>query len=177
MIVGKFKSVSGFFSIMFFFAIILFPLHAIADSCPCCGQSYGAAAPGDEARVNALRAAHEASCCSSSGGRNGGSSGSYQQPSIDWGEIQRRQEAERKRLEQERQRKDAEQEAMRREAEAKENFEKSKQKTMDLMKGTGSDILTIKAGTPEEIEDPSVAAALAALKRAQEIKKKIERGY
>lgn len=40
------------------------PAIALADSCLWCGQSYGEAAPGDEARIAALRAAHEASCSS-----------------------------------------------------------------------------------------------------------------
>lgn len=143
MIIEKFKFFLGALLILFLFAVILFPLHAIADSCPCCGQSYGAAAPGDEARVNALRAEHEASCCPSSGGSSGGSSGSYQQPSIDWG----KKDVESKGLEQERQSKEAEEEVKRREEEANEKFEKSKQEALELMKGTGSDTLTIKSGT------------------------------
>ena len=35
---------------------------ALAASCPYCGQVYGEPAPGDEARVYALRAEHEANC-------------------------------------------------------------------------------------------------------------------
>jgi len=33
---------------------------ALAACCPYCGRSYGAAMPGDEARVYALRRQHEA---------------------------------------------------------------------------------------------------------------------
>lgn len=55
---------------------------AFAASCPYCGQTYGAAAPGDQARVNALRAAHEASCPSRPGiSSGGGSSGRSYTPS------------------------------------------------------------------------------------------------
>ena len=43
-----------------------------ADRCPYCGQEYGAAAPGDEARVAGLRAAHEANCPSRPTGGGGG---------------------------------------------------------------------------------------------------------
>ena len=113
MIIGKFKSFLGALLMLFLFAVILFPLHAIADSCPCCGQSYGAAAPEDEARVYALRAEHESLCCSSSDGSSGGSSGSYQQPSIDWG----KKEIESKRLEQDskRMKEEAEEETKRHE--------------------------------------------------------------
>lgn len=141
MIIGKFKSFLGALLILFLFAVILFPLHAIADSCPCCGQSYGAAAPGDEARVNALRATHEASCCSSSGKSSGGSSGSYQQPSIDWGEIQRSKEAERQRQREfEEQRKREEEEAKRRQ----EEFERNKADALKSMKGISENELGLK---------------------------------
>lgn len=89
-----------------------------------------------------------------SGSDDYGPAPGYQQPAPDWGEIQRRQEEERRRqeeqrrrLEQERQRREAEEEAKRREEEARERFERSKQEALELMKGTGSDTLTIKPGT------------------------------
>jgi len=53
---------------------------ALAASCPYCGRSYPPAAPGDEARVNALRRRHEASCPArfrSGGGSRGWSGGGY----------------------------------------------------------------------------------------------------
>ena len=49
------------------FAAVWAPGTAYAASCPYCGRTYGAAMPGDEARVNALRASHEASCPSRPG--------------------------------------------------------------------------------------------------------------
>ncbi|MFQ5956912.1 MAG: hypothetical protein ACE5KK_03990 [Candidatus Brocadiales bacterium] len=58
---------------------VCMPVESIfADSCPYCGWIYAEAAPGDEARVEALRRAHEASCArrSSSSG-----SSSYRLPS------------------------------------------------------------------------------------------------
>ncbi len=60
-----------------FFCIAFLPASAVwAASCPYCGRSYGAAAPGDGGRVAALRSAHESSCSarrrSSSGNRSGG---------------------------------------------------------------------------------------------------------
>lgn len=36
--------------------------RVLAESCPYCGRTYGAAAPGDEARVDALRREHERTC-------------------------------------------------------------------------------------------------------------------
>jgi hypothetical protein len=41
---------------------VLMPLVAFADRCPYCGREYGAAAPGDESRVYALRREHERTC-------------------------------------------------------------------------------------------------------------------
>ncbi len=51
---------------LFIITLIVFltPENAFAASCPYCGKSYGAAAPGDRARVQALRRAHESSCSS-----------------------------------------------------------------------------------------------------------------
>lgn len=53
-------------------ALILTGSVAMADSCPYCGQYYGEPMPGDEARVYALRRAHEASCPSRPQGGGGG---------------------------------------------------------------------------------------------------------
>lgn len=53
-------------------ALILTGSVAMADSCPYCGQYYGEPMPGDEARVYALRQAHEASCPSRPQGGGGG---------------------------------------------------------------------------------------------------------
>lgn len=83
---------------------------AWADSCPYCGQSYGEAAPGDESRVYALRAEHEASCSyrSSGSSSSGGSYSSgwtrrdqeeYEQALLLEEQERQRQEAERKRKE------------------------------------------------------------------------------
>ncbi len=56
---------------LFLCALIFAPLQiAMAASCPYCGRTYGEPAPGDEARVYALRAEHEANCPSRP--RNGG---------------------------------------------------------------------------------------------------------
>ncbi|UCE46346.1 MAG: hypothetical protein JSW47_12065 [Phycisphaerales bacterium] len=42
--------------------LLLGPQLVCANSCPYCNRAYGPAGPGDEARVNALRIAHESSC-------------------------------------------------------------------------------------------------------------------
>lgn len=42
--------------------LLAVPAIALADSCPYCGRVYGDPAPGDESRVYALRANHEANC-------------------------------------------------------------------------------------------------------------------
>lgn len=53
----------------------------MAASCPYCGRTYGDAAPGDEARVYALRAEHEANCPSrprgGTQGRQGADAATY----------------------------------------------------------------------------------------------------
>ncbi len=51
-------------------SLLAFLQSAMAASCPYCGRVYGDPAPGDEARVYALRAEHEANCPSRP--RNGG---------------------------------------------------------------------------------------------------------
>jgi tetratricopeptide (TPR) repeat protein len=71
------------------------PIPAHGASCPYCGQTYGAARPGDEARVNALRASHEASCPSRPRSSSGGGSGSYT-PSIPSGPSPAEFERQRK---------------------------------------------------------------------------------
>lgn len=48
---------------------------AQAGSCPYCGQQYGDAMPGDEARVYALRREHEANCPARQGSGGGGPGG------------------------------------------------------------------------------------------------------
>jgi hypothetical protein len=58
-----------------FWCVMLFAADAFAASCPHCGQYYPPAAPGDQARVNALRRAHERQ----HGGSRGGSSRGYSQ--------------------------------------------------------------------------------------------------
>ncbi len=56
---------------------------AFADRCPYCGQQYGDAAPGDEARIAALRAQHEASCPARFSGTSS-SGGTTTDRSYDW---------------------------------------------------------------------------------------------
>ncbi len=48
------------FLLGFAFWLLVPGMNALAASCPYCGQTYGAAMPGDEARVYALRSQHEA---------------------------------------------------------------------------------------------------------------------
>lgn len=95
-------------------------------------------------------------CESARGSFSGGCSGSddyrpapgSRRPSTDLYEIQRlRQEEESARLEQERLRRAAEEDARRREEEAREKFDKSRREAMELLKGSGSDTLTMKSGS------------------------------
>ncbi|MBI4971573.1 MAG: hypothetical protein HZC17_07030 [Candidatus Omnitrophica bacterium] len=65
----KLKRLLPFFLVCL--ALVLAVQLAWADSCPYCGQEYGDAAPGDESRVAALRANHEASCSARSSGGSG----------------------------------------------------------------------------------------------------------
>lgn len=58
--------------------LLLLPGAALAARCPYCGQEYGAPAPGDEARVYALRRQHERECAASHR-MNPGGGGGYQQ--------------------------------------------------------------------------------------------------
>ena len=72
--------------------IILLTGFSIAqDSCPYCGQTYGAVAPwDDEAKINALRRAHEASCPSRSEeslGRQAEQTGKFRQALIHYVEA------------------------------------------------------------------------------------------
>jgi tetratricopeptide (TPR) repeat protein len=60
------------------FLWLFYTVDVLADACPYCGRQYGAAAPGDSARVAALRAAHEASCPSRSRMPSGGSNNTPQ---------------------------------------------------------------------------------------------------
>lgn len=95
-------------------------------------------------------------CENARGSFSGGCSGSDEyrpamgsrQPAADGGGMERRQEEEFARLEQERQRGEAEEEARRRrDEEAREKFDKSRREAMELLKGSGSDTLTIKSGS------------------------------
>ena len=61
--------------------ILVAAYPAYAARCRCCGKSYGAAAPGDSARVNALRRSHESSCCAGRGS-GGSTSGGYSPEAI-----------------------------------------------------------------------------------------------
>ena len=121
---------------LLFISLFLNTNVALADSCPCCGQTYGNPMPGDESRVYQLRRAHEASCCRKA------STPIYQkQPVIDYEAERQRQEAERQRkLQTERQRKqELEEQRKREEQEEKKRqaeFERKKQDTLKSMKGT-----------------------------------------
>lgn len=124
--------VSGILTLVF---LALIPGKSFADSCPCCGQVYGNPRPGDEARVNQLRRAHEASCCSKGSRANSGpgSAFDYEAEQRRLREDQkRRQEAEQRGIEQhDRARILREEEARRR------LFEQEKQDALELLK-TGS---------------------------------------
>ncbi len=61
--------------LLMFFAGTMVASSAYADSCPYCGQQYGDAAPGDEARVYSLRQDHEATCSARQSGSIYGSGG------------------------------------------------------------------------------------------------------
>ncbi len=114
---------------LLFISLFLNTNVALADSCPCCGQTYGKPMPGDESRVYQLRRAHEASCCRKV------STPSYQkQPVIDYeAERQRKLQAERQRKQElEEQRKREKEEEKKSQAE----FERKKQDALKSMKGT-----------------------------------------
>ncbi len=68
----------------------------LAARCPYCGQEYGDAAPGDEARIAALRAAHEANCPMRPAGGGGGDFNAGGGNAVDW---EARREAWRARAE------------------------------------------------------------------------------
>ena len=153
----------SFILLLFINIIFVFPasVHAAWYFNWSCGSPIGS--PGGTQGPYADKSACESdlgrarSACESAGGSFSGwcrgsddyspAPGYREHPGPDWGEIQRRQrEAERRRMEEERLRREAEEEARRREEEAKKNFERSKQEALELMKGTGSDTLTIKSG-------------------------------
>ena len=118
---------------LFFLFLFLNPNVALADSCPCCGQSYGDPMPGDESRVYQLRREHEASCCSKVSTPN------YQKkPVIDYEADVKRQQEEL-RFQQDAERREAERRDRERkikEAEAKQKvFEQNKQDVLKSMKG------------------------------------------
>lgn len=134
---------------------------SFADSCPYCGMSYGDPAPGDESRVYALRADHEASCSSnpansSSGGdysySSGSSSGWTYQDQRRYEEDERRiaeqAELERKRVEEEKRKKrlanEAEEDEIT-EAELAHRFEVEKDDLRDALKGKSGEELTMKS--------------------------------
>lgn len=133
--------------------VFLTPENAFAASCPYCGKTYGAAASGDEARVQALRRAHEASCPSRPSQQPSYDYPTYEPPSgpsLAELERQRREEKERKRK-----LKEAEEEERRRKEEArKQKFFQEKQEALSQLKGiagessnTKTDSLSLKSGT------------------------------
>lgn len=83
------------FGVLFLVFACCAPFPVNAASCPYCGQTYGAARPGDEARINALRAAHEASCPSRPKSSSGRGSGSFT-PSVPSGPSPAELERQRK---------------------------------------------------------------------------------
>jgi len=145
--------------------MIWMPSEVNADSCPYCGQSYGAPAPGDEARVNALRRAHEASCPS----RPRASTPTYQQqqPRIDQWELRRNQQEEQRRREADEERrrklKEAEEEAKRREEARRKQFEHDKQEALKMLK-SGAGQLGLKSGADGDLGLKSVSGSDLKLK-------------
>lgn len=153
----------------FLFTIIFSNFNGVlAASCPCCGQKYGASAPGDEARISAIRRAHEASCCSrGSSGSGSSGSGGYRRPDDSgWREQQRQEVEQRQRVEVERQRlkaeqrqreeeekrqklkeAEAEEEAKRLKEIAKRKFNEDKITTLNSLKGVSSISLKLKGRT------------------------------
>lgn len=76
---------------------------AFAASCPYCGQTYGEGPRSDQARLRALREAHEASCPSRSRSSGGGTSNQQQMEEEARAEAERQAEANRQAAEAERQ--------------------------------------------------------------------------
>ena len=130
-------------------AILAIAGTSFADSCPCCGQTYGEGSGSDSDYIASIRAAHEAECCGSSSGGSGDYSGgdsydgydSYELLQDDsWQikqqEIMLEQKRERKRLEKLKREKEEEarrlEEGQRKEAE----FQIKKSELTSSLKGT-----------------------------------------
>ncbi|HTL70973.1 MAG TPA: hypothetical protein VL404_06750 [Candidatus Eisenbacteria bacterium] len=120
---------------------------AWADRCPYCGQEYGDAAPGDEARVYALRAEHEASCPyrnsgSGGGAASGGSPRWTRQDQIEYErELAIEQERQRQIAEEKRKLKIRQEAAERAENEARRlRWEEKKKSLASMLKGAAPSV-------------------------------------
>lgn len=136
------------FSILIITTILATAGTAFADSCPCCGKTYGEGSGSDGEYIASIRAAHEAECCGSSstgsysGGDSYGGYDSYIPPQdnswqIKQQEIMLEQERERKRLEKIKREKE---EARRLEEEQRKEteFQRKKSELTSYLKGAST---------------------------------------
>ncbi|MBU3911520.1 MAG: hypothetical protein KKD90_02935 [Candidatus Omnitrophica bacterium] len=130
---------------------------AFADSCPCCGQTYGEGSGSDWDYISSIRAAHEAECCGSSdtGGYDGGDSyGGYDDSYDNSWEIRQQgaaleQGREKKRLEKIKREKEERVRRLEEEIREEEEFQRKKSELTSSLKGasTSSGLKTIGSGT------------------------------
>jgi hypothetical protein len=145
--------------LLIFFAAVMAASLAYADSCPYCGQQYGDAAPGDEARVYSLRQEHEATCPSRPSGTV------YGQGAAGYGAAAAARRAEEERIRQEEEQLQIDRETARRArsekmkrdreelARQQREFEAGKKDLLSSLKG-GAAGPVLKDGTTMPVVNP-----------------------
>jgi len=153
------------FSILIFTAVLVVASPVFADSCPCCGQTYGEGSGSDGGYIASIRAAHEAECCGSSstgsysGGDSYGGYDDYTPPYDNSWEIQQEQarleqERERKRLEKIKSEKAEEARRLEEEQRKEAEFQRKKSELTSSLKGasTPGGLKTISPGSGLKIK-------------------------